>query len=251
MTDKIQEAASLIGKSRYLVALTGAGISTPSGIPDFRSPGSGLWEKVDPYEVASLEGFLRRPAAYYQWVRPLAAILKKAQPNPAHYALAELERRGILKVLITQNIDGLHQAAGSQKVLEVHGNHREATCLKCYKVVPAAELMDRVIETGEVPYCSCGGVFKPNVVLFGEMLPVQTLYQAEQAARECDVMLVAGSSLEVVPAANLPLVAVKHGARLIIVNKGPTSLDHQATVLIRDDVAVALPAIVTALTEKQ
>ena len=248
MDKKIRQAAKLLCAARYAVALTGAGVSTASGIPDFRSPGSGLWERADPYEVASLDAFLRRPAAYYAWVRPLAQLIKAAKPNPAHLALAELERKGILKAIITQNIDGLHQAAGSQAVLELHGSHREATCMKCLKIVPASAYMDQVIETGEVPHCECGGVLKPNTVLFGEMLPVGTFYRAEQAARQCDLMLVAGTSLEVAPASSLPALALNHGAELILVNRQRTALDDRATVVIHDDVTRVLPAVVQALT---
>ncbi len=248
MDKKIRQAADLFRAARYAVALTGAGVSTASGIPDFRSPGSGLWEQADPYEVASLDGFVRRPAAYYAWVRPLARLIREARPNPAHLALAELARRGLLKAIITQNIDGLHQTAGSQVVLELHGNHREATCMKCLKIVPASRYMDQVIETGEVPLCECGGVLKPNTVLFGEMLPVGTFYRAEQEARQCDLMLVAGTSLEVAPASNLPEMALRHGAGLIIVNRQRTALDDRATVVIHDDVTRILPAVVQALT---
>lgn len=248
MDKKIRQAADLFRAARFAVALTGAGVSTASGIPDFRSPGSGLWEQADPYEVASLDGFVRRPAAYYAWVRPLARVIRAARPNPAHLALAEMERRGLLKGIITQNIDGLHQVAGSQEVLELHGSHREATCLKCLQIMPASRYMDQVIETGEVPLCECGGVLKPNTVLFGEMLPVGTFYRAEQAARQCDLMLVAGTSLEVAPASNLPVLAVSHGAGLILVNRQRTSLDDRATVVIHDDVARVLPAVVQALT---
>jgi NAD-dependent deacetylase len=248
MDRSIRQAADLLRAARYAVALTGAGVSTPSGIPDFRSPGAGLWAQTDPYEVASLDAFVRRPAAYYDWVRPLARLIKTAQPNPAHLALAELERTGYLKAIITQNFDGLHQAAGSKVVFELHGSHREATCLKCLNITPAAAYMDQVIETGAVPHCQCGGVLKPNTVLFGEMLPVGTFYRAEEAARRCDLMLVVGTSLEVAPASNLPELALSHGANLIIVNRQRTCQDGTATVVIHDDVTRVLPAVVQALT---
>jgi NAD-dependent deacetylase len=247
MDKKIRQAAELLRAARYAVALTGAGVSTASGIPDFRSPGVGLWARTDPYEVASLDAFVHRPAAYYAWVRPLARLIKAAKPNPAHLALAELERRGLLRAIITQNIDGLHQAAGAQVVLELHGSHREATCLKCLSITPAAAYMDQVIETGDVPHCECGGVLKPNTVLFGEMLPVGTFHRAEQAAKQCDLMLVAGTSLEVAPASNLPVLALSHGARLIIVNRQRTDQDARATVVIHDDLTRILPDLVEAL----
>jgi NAD-dependent deacetylase len=247
MDKKIRQAADLVRAARYVVAFTGAGVSTASGIPDFRSPGAGLWAQTDPYEVASLDAFVRRPAAYYAWVRPLARLIKAAKPNPAHVALAEMERRGFLKAIITQNIDGLHQAAGSRAVMELHGSHREATCLKCLKILPASAYMDQVIETGETPHCECGGVLKPNTVLFGEMLPVGTFYRAEQTTKQCDLMLVAGTSLEVAPASNLPALALSHGAGLIIVNRQRTDQDNGATVVIHDDVTRVLPAMVRAL----
>ncbi len=242
--DKIARAAELIRNSKHAVALTGAGISTPSGIPDFRSPGSGLWEKVDPYEVASIEGFLRNPQRFYDWLRPLARLTAAAQPNPAHIALAELEARGKLHAVITQNVDDLHQRAGSRRVLQVHGNFGAATCVKCLHQVDARALLEKFVADGAAPHCeACGGVMKPNVILFGELLPMRVINEAEEESRSCDVMLVAGSSLEVTPACDLPLVAKKRGAQLIIVNKTPTYADRYAAVVLNEDVAVALPRI--------
>ena len=243
---QIERAAALIAGSEYAVALTGAGISTPSGIPDFRSPGSGLWEKANPMLVASFLAFRLRPHAFYEWARPLAEQLLKAEPNPAHRALAELEEIGLLKAVITQNIDGLHQRAGSRRVLELHGHMREATCLKCHKVVPTQGMIEKFLETGEIPRCQCGGVLKPNVVLFGERLPRRALLEAWGEAERCDLMLVVGSSLEVAPASEIPLVALRYGARLIIVNYQTTHLDHLADVVIHQDVAQVLPQIAAA-----
>ncbi len=237
----IQRAADLIRNARHAVALTGAGISTPSGIPDFRSPSSGLWTWVDPMAVASIWAFRARPEAFYEWVRPLARQMRDARPNPAHRALAQMESDGRLQAVITQNIDDLHQKAGSKRVLEVHGHLREATCLRCYTVIPAQAMLDRFIADGQVPQCSCGGILKPNVIMFGEMLPVDILLEAERQARKCDVMLVAGSSLEVTPASDLPFMARQHGAQLIIVNYQPTPADGEASVVIHDDVAQILP----------
>lgn len=242
---KIAQIAEIIKQSNYVVALTGAGVSTPSGIPDFRSPGSGLWKKVDPFSVASIWGFIEQPQNFYDWIKPFAELTKRAKPNPAHVALAELETLGKLYAIITQNIDNLHQSAGSRRVLEVHGHIRQATCMRCFHLVDAAPILDRFIQDGQVPLCEvCGGVMKPNAVLFGEMLPVSVMYEADQEARKCDVMLVAGSSLEVAPAADLPFVAKKQGATLVIVNKSSTPADNQAAVVLREDVAVALPRIV-------
>lgn len=245
----IQETARLLRRARNAVALTGAGLSTPSGIPDFRSPVSGMWEHVDPMEVASIYGFRANPRSFYEWVKPLARALRLAQPNPAHLALARLEAMGLLSALITQNIDMLHTRAGSQRVLEVHGHLREATCIACYKVMLADGLLEGWLERGELPRCpDCGNAMKPNVILFGEQVPMSVFLEAKTAARRCDVMLVAGSSLEVFPVAELPSLAVNCGAKLLIVNREPTYLDDRAAVVIRDDVAAALPAVVEELT---
>ncbi len=246
--EELARAAEMIRRSRYLVALTGAGISTPSGIPDFRSEGSGLWTIYDPMEVASIWAFSRRPEAFFEWVRPLARMIRAARPNPAHYALARLEAAGILKALITQNIDELHQKAGSRRVIEVHGHLREATCIRCYRKVPAAPYLDAFLENGTIPRCEvCGGVLKPNVILFGEQLPAQAFLAAQQEARRADVFLVAGSSLEVAPAGDLPILAKEHGARLILINLSPTAADRYADLQIRGDVAEILPLLVDAV----
>ena len=244
---EIAEAAELIKNSRYLVALTGAGHSTASGIPDFRSPDSGLWERSDPMAVASIWSFRQNPKSFYEWLRPLVRTMLDAQPNAAHVAMAELERRGFLKALITQNIDNLHQRAGSHKVYELHGHMREATCVRCYKVVPVDPLIEPLLAEGKVPYCACGGALKPNVILFGEQLPIRVFNAALQEAKRSDLLLVAGSSLEVIPAADIPFVALSHGAKGIIVNFQPTDFDRHARVAIHGDVTEILPAIVTAL----
>jgi NAD-dependent deacetylase len=238
----------LLKSAGQAVALTGAGHSTPSGIPDFRSPQSGIWENVDPVEVASIYSFTRKPEVFYEWIRPLARLMRDASPNPAHFALARMEAAGYLRAIITQNIDMLHARAGSREVYELHGNLREVTCIQCYEVYDAAAYIDEVIENGGVPRCpACGGVLKPNVILFGEQLPARALLAAERAARTCDVMLVAGSSLVVAPAADLPQQALANGARLIIVNYEPTYADRRADVLIHDDVAEVLPRIAAEL----
>jgi NAD-dependent deacetylase len=243
---EVERAAELVRESHYMVALTGAGHSTASGIPDFRSPQSGLWEKADPMLVASVWSFRLKPETFYHWIRPLVRTMLDARPNPAHFALAELERRGILKAVITQNIDDLHQRAGSQRVLELHGHMREATCVRCYKVVPVEPLIQPLLD-GQVPHCECGGVLKPNVILFGEQLPVRVFNEARAEAKRCDLFLVAGSSLEVIPAADLPYVAIRSGAQGMIVNYQPTDFDRHAQVVIHGDVTEILPRIVAAL----
>lgn len=240
---QIQQAARLIDRARRMVAMTGAGISTPSGIPDFRSPASGLWDHTDPLEVASIFAFRHNPQRFYNWVRPLSLLLLEARPNPAHYALAELEREGKLKAVITQNIDDLHHKAGSQTVYELHGHLREVTCTKCYAVQDSAAAFAKFIADGQVPHHHCGGVLKPNVILFGEQLPMRELVQAQVATKEADLMLVAGSSLEVAPASDLPELALQNRAKLMIINYQPTCMDSRADVVIRADVAEVLPRL--------
>jgi len=245
---KIEQAAQVLIHMREVTALTGAGISTPSGIPDFRSPGSGLWEFVDPFNVATIFAFRQDPQAFYDWVRPLVDTILNAEPNPAHYALADLGKMGVLKAIVTQNIDGLHQRAQSRLVYEVHGNLRQATCIRCYASAPAESLIQAFMQSGQIPRCAgCGGVMKPDVILFGEQLPARIFIAAQQAARECEAMVVAGSSLEVAPAGDLPLLTKANGGKLIFVNLSPTHLDEMADVVIRADVAKALPLLVQAV----
>ncbi len=247
MTQEIERAAALIRRSRHMIALTGAGQSTASGIPDFRSPESGLWAQANPLLVASIWAFRLRPQAFYDWIRPMMDLLLHAEPNPAHTALADLETMGYLQTVITQNIDALHQKAGSQHVLEIHGHLREATCIRCYKKYPVDAALEEEVRAGRVPRCACGGPLKPDVILFGEQLPIRVLNRALAEARRCDLILVAGSSLQVMPAADIPTLAVDHGARAIIVNLQPTAFDPKADVVIHGDVTEALPAIVRAL----
>jgi NAD-dependent deacetylase len=246
--DLIDAAVNCLRGAEYAVTLTGAGISTPSGIPDFRSPESGLWERYNPAEVASIYGFRHDPRRFYDWIRPLAHIILEAQPNPAHIALARMEAIGKLKCVITQNIDMLHTRAGSQTVYELHGHLRDMTCIYCFRVYPAQPLVAEFLESDRLPTCpACGHILKPNVILYGEQLPAQALIAAQREARRCDVMLVAGSSLEVYPAADLPVIARNGGASLIFVNLSETPIDSLAEVVIHEDVADTLPQIVSAL----
>lgn len=239
---EMQLAAELLRDCRQGVVLTGAGVSTPSGIPDFRSAGSGLWTRYDPYEVASLSAFRYRPEKFFAWMRPLTLQVLQASPNPAHHALAQLERTGHLKTVITQNIDGLHQRAGSQNVLEIHGSFQTLTCVNCYRKVEATGFIEPYLETGEIPRCpDCHAILKPDAILFEEQLPVRTWMAAQAACQSCDLMLVAGSSLEVLPVAGLPMEALTHGASLIIVNQTPTYVDVRARAVLRGDVAEIIP----------
>ena len=246
--DAIATAADLLNTCQNGIAFTGAGISTSSGIPDFRSPKSGLWEDEEAMTAATFRGFRDNPKRFYDWARPLVAKILAAQPNPAHLALAQLEEKGFLKGVITQNIDMLHTRAGTKTVYEVHGHLREATCLSCYRVYPCEALFKQFLLDNHVPLCShCGGVLKPNVILMGEQLPYRAWQGAKDAVRRCDLMLIVGSSLEVAPVCDLPYMARAHGAKIIIVNLHPTDQDALADVVIHADAAVVLPAIVTCL----
>ncbi|MCA9942308.1 MAG: NAD-dependent deacylase [Ardenticatenaceae bacterium] len=240
----VARAIALLRQAKHVVALTGAGVSTPSGIPDFRSPESGIWDHVDPMEVASIYAFRHNPRAFFEWIRPLAQTILTAQPNPAHAALASLEANGRLHTLVTQNIDLLHSKAGSRTVFEVHGSMSRATCQGCHAQSNALPLWQQFVQDNQLPYCeSCGHILKPNMVLFGEMLPALVMHLAQEATKKCDLMLVAGSSLEVAPAGDLPMLAKQAGAKLIIVNLGPTHMDREADLLFREDVAELLPQL--------
>jgi NAD-dependent deacetylase len=243
--EAIQQTAKIIRSKSRGVALTGAGISTPSGIPDFRSPGDGLWTQYRPMEVASLTAFRSHPDNFYSWLRPLARKLFSAQPNEAHHALAKLEEQESLQAIITQNIDILHQKAGSKNVLGVHGSLETLTCTACHQQTQTTEdLIVSLIDEGTIPRCrECGAVLKPDVVLFGEQLPLQTWKKAQTITRQSDYMLVIGSSLTVQPASSLPRKAVASGAALIIINQTETHMDDRAQVLIHGDVANILPVL--------
>lgn len=246
--DYIEAAAELIRCADFVVAFTGAGISTDSGIPDFRSHDSGMWNHFDPIEVASIYGFKRNPQAFYDWVKPLADLTLNAQPNAAHKALATLEKQGRLKCIITQNIDTLHHRAGNTIIYELHGHLRQATCTHCFHLYDAEPIMSQFMIDGLVPKCaSCGGPIKPNVILFGEQLPFREFQAAKDATRKCDLMIVIGSSLEVAPASDLPILATSTGAKLIIINLEMTESDKIADVVIHERAARVLPAIVQRL----
>lgn len=240
----IRTAADIIRGCRHGVVLSGAGISTPSGIPDFRSTHSGLWEIYDPAEVASLSSFRYDPEKFFNWIKPLVAQMVAAQPNPAHIALAELEAEAYLETTITQNIDGLHQKAGSKNVLEVHGSLNSLSCIRCFCKIPSSDYIPKFLQDGEIPHCPvCGGILKPNLILFGEQLPSRIWLSAQKACRNADLMIVAGSSLEVLPVAGLPMRALENGAHLIIINQSDTYLNLRADVIFCEDVVDILPRI--------
>jgi NAD-dependent deacetylase len=245
-TEQAEQLAALLRESKCTVALTGAGISVPSGIPDFRTPGKGLWEKVDPMEVAHIDAFRRDPGRFWSFYRPRFQMLGDIEPNPAHAALAEFERRGLLEAVITQNIDMLHFKAGSERVIEVHGSIRTSSCPQCGGRFAIAEVEELFGPDG-VPECSsCAVAVKPDVVLFGELLPVEAMAEAEDLASRADLMLCVGSSLEVYPVAGLPSVTLGRGGKLAIVTKGPTPYDGDAAVRMDGDVIADLEAVLAA-----
>lgn len=216
----------------------------PSGIPDFRSPGTGIWENVDPMEVANIEVFRRDPQRFWSFYRPRFGMLADKQPNPAHVALAELESRGLLAGVITQNIDRLHRKAGSRKIVEVHGTVETSSCLECgasYKL----EEVEALFGDGEVAICrQCQGSVKPDVVLFGEMLPAEALSEAQRLAGEAELMICIGSSLVVQPVASLPSLTLDAGGQLAIITQSKTPYDRQAAVRLDGDVAEELSTLV-------
>jgi NAD-dependent deacetylase len=238
------KAADLMREARHAIALTGAGSSTSSGIPDFRTAESGLWTRFQPMEVASLSAFRRQPEDFFEWLRPLACKMRSAQPNPAHLALADLEQRGHIQAIITQNFDGLHQRAGSKQVIEVHGSMKSMTCIGCYRQYEAEDLIEGYIDEGTIPRCkACNKILKPDVVLFEEQLPATTWVEARQQASACDLMIVAGSSLVVMPVAGLPMTALKSEAQVIVINKSSTYIDDRAAAVLTGDVADIIPAL--------
>jgi NAD-dependent deacetylase len=243
----VERLAELLGRSRRAVALTGAGVSVPSGIPDFRTPETGLWAKVDPMEVAHISVFEREPERFWSYYRPRFQALGDKEPNRAHEALAELERRGLIEGVITQNIDRLHRAAGSENVIEVHGSIETSSCMECGTSFGLDGVDDLFDERGVAICSACGGPVKPDVVLFGEMLPVEAIERATELAEEVDVILCVGSSLAVHPVAGLPQLTLSRGGSVAIVTKGETPYDRDAELKLEGEVDEELAALVAAL----
>lgn len=238
----VAELAALIRERQPCVVLTGAGVSTESGIPDFRSA-TGIWADVNPLEVASIEAFRRDPERVWAFYRRRIDLLRHAEPNAGHVALAELERRGFVRAVVTQNIDSLHSRAGSREVVEVHGSIRSAHCVDCLWTEPAVAVLAQ-LEERPAPLCPmCGAVLKPGVVLFGELLPAGAMERAVELARSSALMLVVGSSLEVWPVAGLPLEA----PAFAVVNRGPTALDDRALLCVDGGAGQTLEAVLAAL----
>jgi NAD-dependent deacetylase len=231
VADTVRDLAALVRERQPCVVLTGAGISTESGIPDFRSP-SGIWAQYDPMEYATIDAFRRDPVKVWEFYALRFELLTTAEPNAGHLALAELERLGLVAAVVTQNIDGLHGRAGSRDVVEVHGSIRSASCLECGERVPLEEVV-AALRDRPAPTCPrCGAVLKPDVVMFGELLPADAIERAIELVRRAGLLLVVGSSLEVHPVAGLPDEAVAAGVALAILNRGPTPFDHLASVRI-------------------
>ena len=252
--DQIDLASDMILQSKKLVVFTGAGMSTESGISDFRSPG-GVWSRFDPNEF-TFQKFLSSEESrekYWEFSTSSWSEMAAAQPNPGHHAIAELHSIGKLDCVITQNIDGLHQKSGipEEKVIELHGTARWVSCLECGQRYPREQIQARLDAGIKVPRCdSCGGIMKPATVSFGQPMPVQETHEAEARAAACDLFLVAGSSLVVYPAAQMPLIAKDSGARLIIINLTPTPHDPYADIVIHDKTGPVLRQIVDQVKAK-
>jgi NAD-dependent deacetylase len=240
--------AELLRESERAVVLTGAGISVPSGIPDFRSPGTGLWEKVNPMEVAHIEAFRRDPDRFWGFYGDRFTSLHDRRPNRAHEVVAELEQRGLVQGVVTQNVDRLHRLAGTRRLVEVHGSIEWSVCLECGGKVGLEQVLELLAQAPGAPECeACIQPLKPDVVLFGELLPEAAMAEAQALAEQADLMLAVGSSLEVFPVAGLPQVTLEHGGRLALVTQGPTPYDREAVVKLGGDVVAELEAVLAAL----
>lgn len=242
--------AGLIRRAHSVVALTGAGISVPSGIPDFRSPGTGLWENIDPMEVAHIDAWRADPARFWHFYGHRFATLGSKRPNGAHEALVGLERDGRLDAVITQNIDMLHHRAGAKDLVEVHGTIEHSSCLSCGATYALAAVRERLAAADDgVPRCDCGAPLKPDVVLFGEHLPREALERAQALAAGADLLLCIGTSLEVYPVAQLPEVTRAAGGAVALITQGPTPWDRRAAIKLDGDVVAELQSVVALLDD--
>lgn len=243
MTDLILDAARAVARGRHVIAVTGAGISVESGIPDFRSPG-GIWDTYPPEDYATIEAFLGAPDRVWQLWYDLGAMLGDVRPNSGHHALTDLQKMGRLEAIITQNIDNLHQESGAARVIEFHGNGRHMRCVVCAADVP----LDLTQRSALAPRCNCGGVMKPDVVLFGEAIPRDALEAADRAAESADVVIIVGTSATVYPAAELPLIAKRNGAYIIECNLEPTDFTGYITdAFLQGPSGTTLPRLVDAV----
>ncbi|MBU7019005.1 MAG: Sir2 family NAD-dependent protein deacetylase [Theionarchaea archaeon] len=259
-TQEVKEVAEFM-RAQEVAALTGAGISVPSGIPDFRSK-NGLWTKYDPHVYGSYQRFIQDPSYFWEMHLDVMSLIRKGQPNPAHKALANLEENGLLKGVITQNIDGLHQRAGSHTVYELHGSNETCSCIICGKECATDVIADhlfsfrkdeliRLMRKGrEIPTCECGGYIKPDVILFGELMPLEPLQAAQILAASCDVLLVVGSSLQATPAASLPIVTKENQGTVIILNRESGVMDWMADYVLLEYAEEVLPLLAHYLLEQ-
>jgi NAD-dependent deacetylase len=246
--NQAERLAELLREARSALVLTGAGVSVPSGIPDFRSPGTGIWEKVNPMEVAHIDAFRRQPDRFWMFYGQRFASLVDKQPNPAHETIAELERRGLIRGVVTQNVDRLHRRAGSSNVIEVHGSIEWSVCPECGGRTRLERVLEMIAEHPGAPECpACIAPLKPDVVLFGEMLPEDAISDAYALAAEADLIVCVGSSLEVFPVASLPGVTRDAGGRIALITQGPTPYDGDAEVKLTGDVVDELAAVLAAL----
>lgn len=233
----VQKLADLIADNPYNIFFTGAGISTESGIPDYRSPKSGLWERLDASKLIEIDGFMMNPKQFYQvFSGDLFAPFTHAEPNIAHRFISLLEKQKSTKAVITQNIDGLHRKAGSENVMELHGTMSTSSCVSCGAEYSTPAIFDKFMLDGETPECACGSIIKPDIIFFGEALPSDVLQESFELSAGCTLMIVVGSSLAVMPANLLPKYAKDHGAKLVIINQAETPLDYLADIVINKSI---------------
>jgi NAD-dependent deacetylase len=245
LEEKIEKVVELIHKAQNIVILTGAGMSTESGIADFRSPNTGLWEKVDPYEFGSINSYVANTSKNLKFMFEMGMNIFRAKPNRGHKAITKLQKMGKLKGVITQNIDGLHQKAHTKNIVELHGTANESRCIRCHKVFPITTMINQVMQGNYSPSCEiCNGLLKPNAIFFGEPLLSETLISADKMIEDCDLMIVLGSSLLVYPAASYPDKTLSLGAKLVIINIQETHIDRYADVVIHDKIGEIFPIIV-------
>lgn len=251
MASQVETLAQAIVNARKAVVLTGAGVSVPSGIPDFRTPETGMWANVDPMEVAHIDTFRNDPERFWSFYGERFASLGDKLPNGAHEAIAELERRGLIEAVITQNIDRLHHMAGTEDLIEVHGSIEFSECFSCGKSFELEWVRDQAADQG-IPRCDeCDPPppLKPNVVLFGEMLPEDALHRSAQLASEVDVMIAIGSSLVVHPVAGLPSITLRSGGQVALITNGPTPFDNDAFVKLDGDVEAEMQSLISAIDD--
>jgi len=245
LDSKIEKIAQLILKAQNIVILTGAGMSTESGIADFRSPETGLWEKVDPYEFGSVHSYVANTSKNLKFMLEMGMTIFRAKPNKGHKSITKLQKMDKLKGVITQNIDGLHQKAHTKNIVELHGTVNESKCMRCHKVYPITTMINQVLNGNYSPSCEvCQGLLKPNAIFFGEPLLSETLIKADKMIEDCDLMIVLGSSLLVYPAAHYPDKASSNGTKLVIINIQETHIDKYAEVVIHDKIGEVFPQIV-------